>query len=184
MIDDKEKIIAKLFNPSNFCAISELQTKKGQELGSVGYYCIKFKDDAKLPPAYQLHFKSNRIVYIGVAESSLYKRLWEQELNAIWHGTFFRSVGAMLGYRPEKGSLVGKSNKRNYKFSKEKEELIKQWMQNNLIVNCVNDNDSLKEMEKMLIKQYRPLLNIINNPDALECLKQDRKKCIDIANSQ
>ncbi|MEG1464856.1 MAG: hypothetical protein RSC11_08180, partial [Mucinivorans sp.] len=123
--------------------------------------------------------------YIGVAESSsLDKRLWKQELNAIGHGTFFRSVGAMLGYRPERGSLIGKSNKHNYKFSKEKEELIKQWMQNNLIVNCVNDNDSLEEREKLLIKQYHPLLNIKNNPDALECLEQDRNECRDIANSQ
>ncbi len=40
------------------------------------------------------------------------------ELRARGHGTFFRSLGAVLGYLPPKGSLKGKSNQNNYTFQK------------------------------------------------------------------
>ena len=35
----------------------------------------------------------------------LNKRMLKQELRSKGHGTFFRSIGAVLGFRPDKGSL-------------------------------------------------------------------------------
>src|SRR5947209_2881242 len=55
-----------------------------------------------------LRAKQTCLIYIGVASRSLQGRLIEQDL---WHrnpSTFFRGIGAILGYRPAVGSLVGK----------------------------------------------------------------------------
>ena len=51
------------------------------------------------------------IIYLGIATTSLKKRLMEQELRHLKPATFFRSLGAVLGYRPEPGSLKYKKNK-------------------------------------------------------------------------
>lgn len=86
-----------------------------------GVYCIRIKNINKLPVPFNqiIEKRHHDIIYIGIASKSLGKRFLKQELRAIGHGTFFRSLGAVLGYRPPCGSLKNKSNKRNYKFSKE-----------------------------------------------------------------
>ena len=48
----------------------------------------------------------HNIIYIGIASQSLRKRL-NQELRAKGHGTFFRSIGAVLGYSPREGFFSG-----------------------------------------------------------------------------
>jgi hypothetical protein len=83
-----------------------------------GLYCIRLKKGAKLPEPFgsTLAKRGHNILYIGIATASLNHRFWGQELHAKGHGTFFRSMGAVLGYRPEKGLLIEKKNQRNYTF--------------------------------------------------------------------
>ncbi len=177
-----ESTIEELFIPVNFCSISELPLKKAGELNGMGFYCIKLKGDGKLPNNYKKHLKSHQILYIGIAKGqTLKKRLLNQEINAIGHGTFFRSVGAMLGYRPAKGSLLNKSNKKNYTFSTLYEEKIKQWLINNVVVNCINYDNFAIEGE--IIAKYCPMLNHKYNPEKLDILEQDRAECREIANT-
>ena len=106
----------------------------------------------------------------------------KQELRARGHGTFFRSIGAVLGFRPERGSLLFKKNKRNYKFNKDIENQIIQWINDNLIVRW-KTVDSIKENEETkLIQNFKPLLNIAKNPLALSLLSDLRRECVEIAN--
>lgn len=148
-----------------------------------GLYCIKLQAGVTLPSKFG-KAREDGIIYIGKTSKSLYERLWEEELNHKRPATFFRSIGAILGYLPPKGSLAGKST-RNYKFNKEDTELIRQWIQQSLLVNFVTlERDEIDEAEKSFIKKYCPLVNIQHNPKANGELKAARDNCVAYANSK
>lgn len=150
-----------------------------------GLYCIRIKDKTKLPAPFNklLTERSHNIIYIGIASTSLSSRFLNQELRANGHGTFFRSIGAVLGYRPTKGSLINKANKRNYKFSPVDETKIIEWINKNLVVNWVECDKEFDTIETDLLYKHRPLLNIAKNPSALAHLSKLRAECVRIANS-
>ena len=147
-----------------------------------GLYCIKLRKACQLPSKFG-KVREDGIIYIGLASSSLRKRFWEQELSLIGNATFFRSIGAILGYFPEKGSLIGKSNKYNYRFSDEDTESIREWIRQSLEVNCiVYIANNLSRVEKDLIMKYRPLVNIAHNPTPSKALLAARKERAEHAN--
>lgn len=147
-----------------------------------GIYCIKLRENSKLPPKYG-KIREDGIIYIGIASKSLRERLWEEELNHKRAATFFRSIGAMLDYLPPKGSLYGKKT-RNYKFSLEDTDKIQKWMKQSLRVNFIKvENSEIDNIEDSLIKKYTPLVNISKNPNASEELKSERQRCVDYAKS-
>lgn len=149
-----------------------------------GLYCIRISDINKIPNPFN-HFLADRqhnIIYMGIAKKSLKRRFLNQELRANGHGTFFRSIGAILGFRPLKGSLVAKKNKRNYKFSNTDEQKIINWINDNLVVNWIEYNDDFDALETRLIQKYKPLINISKNPSAIKELSDLRKICVQIAN--
>lgn len=147
-----------------------------------GLYCIRIKDENLLPEPFNNYLleRKHNIIYIGIAFTSLKKRFLNQELRAKGHGTFFRSIGAVLGYRPVKGSLADQSNKRNYKFSDNDEPEIIKWINTNLTVNWLEYNWDYWEYEENLIADYLPLLNLKKNPLALKELKVLRDECLRI----
>lgn len=149
-----------------------------------GLYCIRISDINKLPKPFNtfLAERQHNIIYIGIATESLNKRFLNQELRANGHGTFFRSIGAVLGHRPTKGSLITKANKRNYKFSPTDEQKIIKWINDNLQVNWVEFSGDFESLETGLITKYRPLINLAKNPLALQLLSDLRKECVQIAN--
>ncbi len=149
-----------------------------------GLYCIRISDINKLPKPFNtfLADRQHDIIYIGIATESLNKRFLNQELRAKGHGTFFRSIGAVLGHRPPKGSLRTKANKRNYKFSPTDEQKIIKWINDNLQVNWVDFSGDFESLETGLITKYRPLINLAKNPSALQLLSDLRKECVQIAN--
>ncbi len=149
-----------------------------------GLYCIKIKNmDALLAPFNtELKNRKHNIIYIGIATKSLNKRMLNQELRANGHGTFFRSLGAVLGYQPPFNSLAGKKNKRNYKFSDSDETKIINWINENLLINWIEQNSNLEEIETALIFKYKPLLNIAKNLVAMRELSRLRKMCVEVAN--
>lgn len=148
-----------------------------------GFYCIRLVKGAKLPERYQCHLdkRKHTIIYLGKAEGqTLYKRFLGQEMRAKGHGTFFRSIGAVLGYKPEKGSLKNAKNKNNYTFSVADEEKIIKWINHNLEVNWVEYQGDFS-IEAQFISNYRPLLNDSHNPVKLEELRIDKANCRTIA---
>lgn len=170
-----------LMNEKNFKNAREIDTKVPDE---PGLYCIRIKDIDALPTPFRedLQQRGHNIMYIGIASVSLKKRFLGQELRARGHGTFFRSIGALLGYLPERGSLRDKANKRNYTFSMRDEERIIQWINEHLLVQWVTYHDNFGTMESILIDRYLPLMNIAKNPQPSVLLKAMRAKCVEVAN--
>src|SRR5690606_32117770 len=151
---------------------------------NAGLYCIRIADINNLPNPFNtfLADRKHNIIYIGIATESLNRRFLNQELRANGHGTFFRSLGAVLGHRPPKGSLTTKKNKRNYKFASADEQKIIKWINDNLKVNWVDFSGDFEKIETQLINKYRPLINLAKNPSALQLLSDLRKECVQIAN--
>lgn len=173
----------KIIEPSNFISVKDLSETDIPCLP--GIYIIQIKEIKKLPLSFRkvLLERKHNILYIGITKGSLRKRLWKNELHSQnGHGSFFRSLGAILGYLPKAGSLSTKRNKYNYKFSSTDNGEIISWVENNLQINFIVHNDNLVQIERYLIAKYLPLLNVDKNPAALEELKQLRQKCRDIAN--
>ena len=155
------------------CQVSDLE----------GLYCIKLRKGVRLPAKFG-KVRENGVIYIGQASTSLNQRLWKQELNHHGAATFFRSIGAMLGYLPPKGSLVGKST-RNYRFSSEDTEAIRNWIRQSLLVNfVVVEPSSIDDIEEALIREYCPLVNIAKNPAASAELSAARDNCVAYAKSK
>lgn len=171
-----------LINNINFKSAGSIDDMVSQ---NPGLYCIWINDLEKLPKPFNNYLKDrqNNIIYIGIATKNLNKRL-NQELRAKGHGTFFRSIGAILGYKPPKGSLINKANKNNYKFSISDEIKIVEWINDNLLVNWVDFYENIKNVETELISKYNPLVNLAKNPFALKELFDLRKICVQIANEK
>jgi hypothetical protein len=104
------------------------------------------------------------------------------ELRGRGHGTFFRSIGAVLGFRPPAGSLADKTNKQNYSFAKPDRDAIVEWINANLEVSWIQlPVPELRAVEKALIFKHSPLLNLDGNPLALTRLDELRVLCRQIA---
>ena len=145
-----------------------------------GLYCIKLRKGVPLPGKYG-KIREDGIIYIGKADV-LRERLWEEELNHLRPATFFRGIGAILGFLPSKGSLVGKANQNNYRFSPEDTEAIRKWMRQSLLVNWAPlEPTKIPDTEKALIIKYQPLMNATHNPNPSKELAAARKRCRDYA---
>ena len=144
-----------------------------------GYYSIWVSNVEHIPSPFkeELIKRKTTLLYIGIASNTLQKRLFEQELQHKSAATFFRSIGAVLGYRPQAGSLVGKRNQNNYKFSQSDTISIINWINVNLEI-CFHYCSALDDTsEKYLIAKYRPLLNWTHNPEPFYSLKKVKEQC-------
>lgn len=149
-----------------------------------GLYAIRIENVELLPKEFAeiLIERKHNILYIGISERNLRQRLWNEELHLEHPATFFRSLGAILGFRPPKDSLT--SQNRNYTFTTTDMEQIIKWMRENLKVNYIECENSLHYIEVELIKKYSPLINIQSNPNKLKILQDLRKLCVKIARSR
>jgi hypothetical protein len=177
---DVELLCKILMNEKNFKSPKDIENLVPNE---PGMYCIRIKNSQSLcePFCNVLKERGHNIIYIGIASQSLKKRFLGQEMRAKGHGTFFRSIGAVLGYTPEKGSLLGKKNQNNYQFSTNDEKEIINWINSNLVVNWVKLKHDFNRVENELIQKYVPILNISGNQGALKELVALRDKCKAIA---
>lgn len=169
-----------LLEDGSFRAAGEIDADVPNEFG---VYAIRLRAGSSLPEPFATHLASrrSRFIYIGKA-TSLAKRMLGNELRGRGHGTFFRSIGAVLGYRPPAGSLVGKANQYNFSFVAEDRTRIVAWINENLEVSwAVLPQADVREAEKTLILEHAPLLNLDGNPLALAELDALRIECRAIA---
>lgn len=169
-----------LLNPKNFEPVSNLNESLIPD--TPGLYAIRIKDISMIPQPFsnELQKRGHDILYIGKASNSLRERLWHQELNHKNSATFFRSIGAILGFRPIRGSLYGKDT-RNYKFSIEDTNIIKSWIKDNLLINIQIQQDNIEDTETSLIQKYHPIINISKNPYKMTIMSVLRDECVKIA---
>ena len=141
---------------------------------SFGLYAIFLKNLGNLPPEWQtLIERNNRLLYIGKAEDGLRKRLNHHFSYISSSGdTFKRSLGAVLINSLNLNPLKA-GNK--YKFDKPSEGELSGWIQTNCNYNFIELNkDNLVSMEKRLIEEHTPPINLKHNPDKLFELEMAR----------
>jgi hypothetical protein len=149
-----------------------------------GLYAIFVDSAAALPAPFGaiLAGRDTTLIYLGKAGDSLQKRLCEEGLRHRRKATFFRSLGAVLGYRPPLGSLLGRRNQRNFSFSPADTASIIAWIDAHLSVRWVAlPKAETEAYERRLIPQLRPLLNLRDNPAKLPELVALRVECRRIA---
>jgi hypothetical protein len=147
---------------------------------NAGFYSIFVDKPESLPTPFDryLREKGTRLIYIGVASQSLFERLIEQDLRHRKASTFFRGIGAILEYRPPAGSLVGKRNQNNYKFSKPDTLAIDAWCREHLAVRFVIvDTGQHPNAERHAIGRSCPILNTTHNPECLSEVAELRELC-------
>ena len=146
-----------------------------------GYYAIFVDSPFVLPKIFAARVPRSGLIYIGISErSTLLNRLVRQDLRHETPASFFRSLGAVLGFKPIRGSLFGKKNQQNYTFSVTDTQEIIEWIDRYLSVNWLRSKPSKAE-EKRLIKLHEPVFNIQHNPHKCEQLEDLRRRCRETA---
>lgn len=138
---------------------------------SSGVYAI-FGDAKALPPPFRAALNTRPhpdLIYVGQASASLWQRVWNEEFHHKRPGTFFRSVGVMLGY-------VSPTGGRNFRFAPSDREAVTSWILTHLSIawNSTMADDQITDFERHLIENSMPLLNIQGNPAKLPLLQQLR----------
>ncbi|XOV83807.1 MAG: GIY-YIG nuclease family protein [bacterium] len=141
-----------------------------------GYYSIHLTTPEGLEDWVTNHIADHNIIYVSIATNSLYRRLTRQELRHKSPATFFRRLGAVLGYRPPPGSLVGKANQRNYRFTNNDTQSIIAWINENLAISWFVDKMPSQTVERDLIGKLRLMTNIAGNPAPLPGLSELRSE--------
>lgn len=154
-----------------------------------GIYAIFVNDPNKLPNPFRKEqllrekkFGRSLPIYIGISDNDVHGRLLGSDLGGKRASTFFRAIGAILGFRPPAGSLREKKNQNNYKFSPEDAAKIVEWNAKNLVVSVVQlDANLLPHVEFAVIQTLSPILNTTHNPSPMPELAALRTQCREIA---
>ena len=160
-------------------AVSTGDLTKAMVPSEAGLYCIMMKSgEADFQPPFADMFRQRRdpLLYIGKArgKGGLRRRLFDNELRNRGAGTFFRSLGVVLGHSERVRPLRAGRN-----FSFENAEEIARWIRTHLRVSwSVVPDGALDAEEKTLIRRYGPMLNIQHNPHRIEVLKEGRADCV------
>lgn len=149
-----------------------------------GVYAVWIKATESLPEPFRTRAqeRGTKLLFIGSATGrSLRRRMVHDELEGRGHGTFFRSIGVVLGYRPLVGSLVGSANHLDFSFETEDVLSITEWLRQHVEVSWVEVEDGAEAVAAGLVHEYTPLLNLRGNPGALAELKELRRVAVMIA---
>lgn len=159
-----------------------------------GIYAIGFIGDEFPLESAKNSVKSGEIIYIGKTESSQLARDVNTHFKSGKSGssTLRRTIGAILlnqlSLNPIPRSYTEKSNRRfrNYKFDKESEEKITNWMKANLTLaywKYDGDIAKLEDIETKIIKELKPILNLSKNSSNpwYQEIRFLRDNCVDLA---
>jgi hypothetical protein len=154
---DYDEIIARLVSNSDVCRAHESDDCVPHR---AGLYAIFLDTPQLLPAPFSTRLLSGnerQLIYIGIATKSLQARLVKQDLRHKSPSTFFRGLGAILGYMPRAGSLIGRRNQNNYRFSPDDTRSIIEWINSHVFVRWVESTDCAV-IERLAIPRYNPIL--------------------------
>lgn len=134
--------------------------------------------------------RNQTLLYVGKAKAKkgkkgIRQRLLHQDLRGKSNASFFRSIGVVLGCMKNVKPL---KRGNNFKF-KNSEEIV-DWIKQHLWVGwkLVPDGESIEENEIRMIKDHRPVLNLMHNPDNNSShyllLKDLRRECCSLAHKR
>lgn len=177
-----ERILENLSASAGLVTVDDAEQNVPSFPGLYSIY-IDHADALPMPFSGELTHRATRLLYVGKATKNLRTRLIEQDLrHRRGASTFFRSLGAILGYLPPVGSLRGKARPYNFKFGREDTKEIIQWINCHLMVRwCECDSRLINKSERCVIKTLAPLMNLDHNPAKSRKLESLREKCREIA---
>jgi hypothetical protein len=145
-----------------------------------GVYTIFLKDIAALPEVWRpIIGRDDGMLYVGKAETGLNRRLETHfEGRDSTKDTFRRSIGAVLrNHLSLKPILrVSASDKSQYSFKNE--DILTKWIQKNCLCRCFPAaKGKAGLMEKSMIREKKPPLNIRGNPKKIPEVEHARKEC-------
>lgn len=117
------------------------------------------------------------VVYIGKATGvqGLYQRL-QQELYQRGHGTFFRSLGGVMGKNPMRAT--NPAGIKNYRFPSPAKDEIIQFIEHWLEVAVVELPEAeIKGAEQCAIAAHQPIFNVLHNPAPSSGVQANRDRC-------
>jgi hypothetical protein len=129
-----------------------------------GFYIMCLKENVNLPsPLKEAHFskyKGLKVLYVGIttAVKGIKGRDYRNHFNGNAGGSTLRkSLGVLFNYKliPRDKNL----NTNKKKFSKEDENILSEWMKNNIIFYYKVFNDP-KSIEQELINLFNPPINL------------------------
>lgn len=140
---------------------------------AAGVYLIVLRPTATLPimtknlemplmSDFSFNGEVYKVIYAGKSSKSLHARDYAQHFNGTaGRSTLRKSIGCLMGYklipRDANAPLNGKTT-----FNVEDENNLTEWMVNNLLLFYSVTND-FTNLEKELIKEYNPPLNLQGN---------------------
>ncbi|MBQ7639413.1 MAG: hypothetical protein IJS91_00265 [Bacteroidales bacterium] len=153
-------------NLSDFITFNPL-TDVGKSIPPVsGNYLVTIRDITALPSlGYKLvtqQFRGRELIYTGITESSLYRRIWKNHIGSHAGSSTLRlTLGCLFGY-----TLIPRDKKTpnngHVRFSPDDERGLRSWMKENLIFHFL-PNDAPKALESELIARFNPPLNLSEN---------------------
>lgn len=179
---DQTRLLAMLRSADQAVSIHRANEQACRDV--TGLYAIFVDSADNLPDPYRHRLLQNAttLIYVGKAGTCLHTRLVLQDLQHRNPATFFRGLGAILGYRPPRGSLKHANKTNNYKFSLNDTSRIIKWIDEHLRILCVPMMcEEIVKWEKIAIRELRPLLNSTHNPDRTPELAALREECRRIA---
>ena len=135
-----------------------------------GAYLVSAKGIDILPTVMkELNFKTVNglpVIYVGIAgrPTSKVKSLRKRDYKTHFEGTARRStlrksLGVLFNFQKE---FENQESNSKYKFIRQQEEQLTEWMKENLVMNFVTIGNPM-EFEKFMIKTYEPPLNLKDN---------------------
>lgn len=156
----------------SFTLFDPKEDKETKIVNSPGNYAILLRPGSKLPDCkveYQpciitYDGKEYELIYVGISTKSLYKRDYSKHFNGhAGQSTLRKSIGSLMGmaktYRSE--GERGKDRPKT-KFIDSDEEILSEWMNDNLLLLFKADQKAEK-IENKMIEVLNPPLNIQNN---------------------
>lgn len=171
-----------------------LSRAKNDAPKSAGIYAIYIDSTQSLPSLLKkeldkrnINCEFKNLLYIGKANNKENRNLKQRLVNEALMGgthTFFRGLGAVLGYTPPPGSLCGYENQSNFKFNDADTRKIVQFIEQHIRVRWCETSVSAKSLDRLetnLIEKLTPLMNTKKNPDKCQLVSELREKCRNIA---
>jgi hypothetical protein len=138
------------------------------------------------------NFSNNVPLYIGISQNLKKRHLKEHFEGHSSQSTLRRSIGALFQEERDlmpipRSKLRNNNSFNHYSFKDNHEKCITKWMKKNLVIGyCFRDYETSKDIEKELIQNKCPVLNIKDskyNPDLVKKIKKLRKLCANLADS-
>ena len=150
-----------------------------------GVYAICATRESKLPDAVKKEVFNGGGFIIYANNSSNIKNELFNKCNGTDSGNFLKRLGALLDFKPPKGSLVGKTEIENFEFSVEDKSKIREWIYDNLFFNyIVLEEDQMEAFKEHLVIQLSPVLNVQSNPFKSVLLNAKMDECFLYAKSE